>query len=118
MTTVLVVDDHETFRSFARALLATEGFEVVGESPDGASALAAATELRPELVLLDVQLPDLSGFEVSRRLVDAGVPSVVILVSSREASDYDGAIGESGARGFISKAELSGQALRALLEPP
>jgi DNA-binding NarL/FixJ family response regulator len=116
MTTVLIVDDHETFRSFARALLEGEGFDVIGEAGDGSSALSAAEELRPELVLLDVQLPDLSGFEVSRRLVDAGVPSVVILVSSREASDYDGAIGESGARGFISKAELSGEALRGLLE--
>ena len=113
--TVLIVDDHPSFRANARALLEAEGFEVVGEAEDGASALRAAAELAPELVLLDVQLPDLDGFEVATRLThDAGGPAVV-LVSSRDGSDFGPLVARSGARGFIPKAELSGAALAALL---
>jgi CheY-like chemotaxis protein len=111
---VLIVDDHPSFRASARALLEAEGFEVVGEAEDGASALRAVIELSPELVLLDVQLPDLDGFEVARRLTDGGGPAVV-LVSSRDGSDFGPLVERSGARGFIPKAELSGAALSALL---
>jgi two-component system response regulator EvgA len=114
--TVLIVDDHPTFRSFAKALLEEEGFEVVGESEDGASAVAAAQTLRPDVVLLDVQLPDFDGFEVAARLRVAGVPSSIVLVSSRDASDYGEDIVSSGAAGFVPKGELSGSAVRALLE--
>jgi DNA-binding NarL/FixJ family response regulator len=114
--TVLIVDDHPTFRSFARAMLEDEGFEVVGESEDGASAVAAAQALRPDVVLLDVQLPDFDGFEVAARLRVAGVPSSIVLVSSRDASDYGEDIASSGVAGFVAKGELSGSAVRALLE--
>ena len=113
--TVLIVDDHPTFRSFARELLQSEGFDVVGEAADGASALAAAGALRPEVVLLDVQLPDLSGFQVTERLRAEGVAAAVVLVSSRSASDYGDRIESSGASGFVPKAELSGDAVRSLL---
>jgi DNA-binding NarL/FixJ family response regulator len=65
---VLIVDDHDGFRSSARALLEAEGFDVVGEAGDAASALAAAARLRPEVVLLDIQLPGIDGFEVAARL--------------------------------------------------
>ena len=88
--TVLIVDDHPGFRSAARALLEADGFEVVGEAADGESGLAAAARLRPGLVVLDVQLPDLDGFEVARRLAHAGDPPVVVLVSSRDRSAYRG----------------------------
>jgi len=115
LPTVLIVDDHPTFRSFARDLLQSEGFDVVGEAEDGTSALAAAGELRPEVVLLDVQLPDLSGFEVSQKLKADGVEAVVVLVSSRSASDYGDLIETSGAAGFVPKAELSGDAVRSFL---
>jgi CheY-like chemotaxis protein len=114
--TVLIVDDHPSFRANARALLEAEGFQVVGEAEDGASALRAAAELEPELVLLDVQLPDLSGFEVARRLTNGGGGPVVVLVSSRDGADFGPLVERSGARGFIPKAELSGAALSALLE--
>lgn len=113
---VLIVDDHQTFRSFARELLESEGFEVVGESEDAASGIEAAASLRPDLVLLDVQLPDLTGFEVARRLAKQGVPMSVVLTSSRDASSYGDQVASSGAIGFIPKAELSGQAIRALLQ--
>jgi DNA-binding NarL/FixJ family response regulator len=113
--TVLIVDDHSTFRSFARELLEADGFRVVGESGDGASALEAARILRPDVVLLDVQLPDFNGFEVAGRLRAAGVQSSIVLVSSRDASDYGDDIASSGAAGFVPKGELSGSALRALL---
>jgi DNA-binding NarL/FixJ family response regulator len=112
---VLIVDDHPSFRANARALLEAEGFVVVGEAEDGASALRAAAELSPQLVLLDVQLPDLDGFEVAARLTNGGGPAVV-LVSSRDGSDFGPLVERSGARGFIPKAELSGAALLSLLE--
>ena len=88
---------------------------MVGEAADGARAIAAATELNPDLVLLDVQLPDIDGFEVSSRLVANGSAPVVILISSRDCEDYGSLAFRSGARGFIPKAELSGEALEALL---
>lgn len=111
--TVLIVDDHAEFRSVARALLEAEGFVVVGEADDGESALAAVERLGPELVLLDVQLPDLDGFAVADRL--AGSPAVV-LISSRSAGSYRRRLAGSSVRGFLSKSELSGAALAALLE--
>ncbi|MGZ4352974.1 MAG: response regulator [Gaiellaceae bacterium] len=113
---VLVVDDHPSFRRCARALLAEEGFEVVGEAEDGAAALDLAAELEPELVLLDIQLPDVDGFEVASRLLARDPGLAIVLVSSRERSDYGSLVEQSGARGFVSKAELSGAALERLLE--
>ena len=112
--TVVIVDDHPSFRSSARALLELEGFEIVGEAEDGASALEVAAALEPELVLLDVALPDTNGFEVAERL--AGGPSRVILTSSREQHDLGRRVRSSGALGFVSKDRLTGQALTALLE--
>lgn len=113
---VLVVDDHPSFRCCARALLTAEGFEVVGEAGDGASALALAAQCAPELVLLDVQLPDLDGFEVARRL-RAALPGLrVVLVSSRERCQYGSLIESSGAVGFVCKGDLSGPAIERLLE--
>ena len=109
--TLLIVDDHAEFRAFARTLLAAEGFEVTGEACDGESALEAAHRLRPDVILLDVQLPGIDGFEVARRLaLDDSAPCVV-LISSREAADYGARVAASTARGFIPKAELSGRAL-------
>jgi DNA-binding NarL/FixJ family response regulator len=113
---VLIVDDHAPFRASARKLLEAEGFEVVGEAADGASGLDAAAALAPQLVLLDVQLPDLDGFEVASRLTRSSNAPAVVLISSRDGSDFGPLVGRSGARGFVSKAELSGAALRALLQ--
>ena len=112
--TVVIADDHPSFRASARATLEADGFEVVGEAEDGAGAIAAARTLRPDVLLLDVQLPDIDGFAVCRALGASGAPAVV-LVSSREACDYGGLIDECGACGFIAKAELSGVALSDLL---
>jgi DNA-binding NarL/FixJ family response regulator len=113
--TVLVVDDHPSFRATARALLEAEGFSVVGEAADGAEALAKTEELHPDLVLLDIQLPDLDGFEITRRLQANGASPAIVLVSSRDAADYGDLISTCGARGFVPKGELTGAALRALL---
>jgi DNA-binding NarL/FixJ family response regulator len=112
----LIVDDHAGFRTQARSLLVAAGYEVVGEAEDGRSALVAAVELRPDVVLLDVQLPDIDGFEVARALHEEPAPPAIILVSSRDASDYGGRVARSPARGFVSKTELSARALATLLE--
>ena len=112
---VLIVDDHPSFRARARRLLEAEGFDVVGEAPDGRQAIAAAQRLKPDLVVLDVQLPDLDGFEVAARLAESGLDSVVVLTSSRSAADYAPLLTHSPARAFIPKAELSGAVLADLL---
>ena len=114
--TILIVDDHASFRSTARFLLESEGLAVVGEAATGAEAVQGVEELRPDAVLLDVQLPDFDGFEVAARLRANDSPPAIILVSSREASDYGSLIEESGATGFISKGQLSGAAVTALLQ--
>jgi DNA-binding NarL/FixJ family response regulator len=114
--TILIVDDHPSFRTTARALLAAEGFDVVGEAEDGASAIAAAERLRPELVLLDVQLPDMDGFAVAERLGRLnGAGPKIVLTSSRDAADFGSLVERSGAAAFVPKAELSGAALRSVL---
>jgi DNA-binding NarL/FixJ family response regulator len=112
---VLIVDDHRGFRATARRLLESEGYTVVGEAADGASALDAVRDLQPEIVLLDVQLPDLDGFAVASRLTGEGTRAAIVLVSSRDGDDYGSLASDSGARGFIAKSELSGAALEALL---
>lgn len=114
-SSVLIVDDHPGFRAAARRLLELEGYRVVGEAADGTSALLAARSLRPDVVLLDIQLPDLDGFEVAERLAqDAGAPWVV-LTSSRDPSDYGPALSRTVACGFVPKAELSGAGIADLL---
>lgn len=114
--TVLIVDDHPSFRTSARRVLEDGGFEVVGEAADGHAGLAAARELRPAVVLLDVQLPDLDGFEVALALAREDHPPAVVLTSSRDRAEFDGGmLMRAGARGFVPKSELSGAALAALL---
>ncbi len=114
--TVLVVDDHAGFRSRARLLLEVDGYRVVGEAADGATALAEADRLRPDVVLLDVQLPDVDGFDVAARITAADVAPAVVLTSSRDWSDSAELIMRSGARGFVPKDQLSGAAVAELLE--
>jgi DNA-binding NarL/FixJ family response regulator len=116
MNTILIVDDHPGFRLQARALLEADGLDVVGESEDGASGLAAARLLRPDLVLLDIGLPDVEGFEIARALAADGTPPFVVLTSSREASEYGPRLASSRVLGFIPKEELSGAAIRALMD--
>jgi DNA-binding NarL/FixJ family response regulator len=112
---VLIVDDHASFRDAARLLLEGAGFEVVGESEDAAGAVAATTRLRPAIVLLDIGLPDGDGFEVAERLARSDDPPVVILISSREVAWYRRRLADSPARGFIAKGELSAGAVEALV---
>jgi DNA-binding NarL/FixJ family response regulator len=117
MRTVLVVDDHPTFRATARALLEAEGFDVVGEAEDGVGALAEIARLRPEIVLLDVQLPDIDGFDVCERITAYAEHPTVIMTSSRDGSDFGPLVTTSGACGFVPKAELSGERVQELLGP-
>jgi DNA-binding NarL/FixJ family response regulator len=112
---VLIVDDHAEFRVLARAVLEGGGFEVVGEAVDGATTLAAVERTRPDVVLLDVQLPDQNGFDVARVLCDLVDPPTVVLISSRDAEDFGHRLARSGARGFIPKSRLSGAALVELV---
>lgn len=112
---VLIVDDHRSFRASARQLLEAEGFTVVGEAADGHQAIAAAQRLEPDLILLDVQLPDIDGFEVAAKVAALGLRSAVVLTSSRALREYGSLVAESPARGFIPKEELSGARLADLV---
>jgi CheY-like chemotaxis protein len=113
--TLVIVDDHPEFRSLASRLLTAGGFEVVEEAADGRAAITAARRHRPDVVLLDVQLPDIDGFEVAARLRDGEDQPVVVLISTRDRADYGPRVERCGAQGFIPKAELSAAALRSLL---
>ena len=112
--TILIVDDHDGFRAFARVMLEADGF-TVAEAATGAEATEAARIVRPGLVLLDIQLPDFDGFEVARRLAGQAGGPVIVLTSTREASDYGARITSSPAAGFLPKDQLSGVALRRFL---
>jgi DNA-binding NarL/FixJ family response regulator len=113
--TLMIVDDHRSFRDAARRVLENAGFEIVGEAPDGESALDAIRGLRPDVVLLDVQLPGIDGFEVASRLSGQADAPLIVMTSSREASHFGPLVENSGARGFIHKADLSGPAICAVL---
>ena len=114
-STILIVEDHPSFLAVARFVLETDGFVVVGVATDGASAVRETLRVSPEIVLLDVSLPDMDGFEVASQLRAAGASSRIVFTSSRDGSDFGSKITDSGGSGFIPKAELSGEVLRALV---
>lgn len=114
-TRVLIVDDHAEFRALARAVLERGGFQVVGEVADGGGASAAVEETRPDVVLLDVQLPDVNGFDVADELRARADPPIVVMTSSRDEADFGTRLARSGVRGFIPKSRLSGPALAELV---
>ncbi len=112
---VLIVDDHDDFRRSARRLLEVDGFVVVGEASLGAEVVDLTRALRPGIVLLDIQLPDIDGFEVAERLANLVDPPIVVLISSRDASAYRTRIAASPARAFIAKQDLSGAQLTSIV---
>ena len=114
-TRVLIIDDHAEFRGLARRVLEQGGFVVVGEASDGGATAAAVAVLRPDVVLLDVQLPDIDGFEVADALAAGAGSPIVVLTSSRDEADFGSRIARSPARGFIPKSRLSGAALEEVL---
>src|SRR4051794_8246612 len=114
-TTLMIVDDHRSFRDAARRVLERAGFEIVGEAADGESALEAIPAVRPDVVLLDVQLPGISGFEGASRLTKTGGAPLIVMSSSREAAHCGPMVEQSGSRGFVHKPDLSGSAISAVL---
>jgi DNA-binding NarL/FixJ family response regulator len=113
---ILIVDDHPSFRATVKTLLLADGFEVVGEAEDGHSAIEAIERLRPDLVLLDVQLPDMDGFAVAKELFRRiEIAPKIVLTSSHDESDFGPIVARCGAAAFVPKGELSGAALRAVL---
>jgi DNA-binding NarL/FixJ family response regulator len=111
--TVVIVDDHAGFRASARRLLEADGFDVVGEAADGRSGIAAVTALRPQIVLLDVRLPDMCGIDVASELAGTREAPAIVLTSSRDREDFGDSIESSGARGFVPKDVLSGPLVAA-----
>jgi CheY-like chemotaxis protein len=115
---VLIVDDNRAFRTAARHLLERGGFVVVAEAGDGGEGVRAAEDHTPDLALVDVQLPDLDGFEVAEQLRALKVAPEVILTSSLDGADFGTMVASSSALGFIPKDELSASTIEALLAPP
>jgi CheY-like chemotaxis protein len=114
---IVIVDDDPRFLATARSLLEAEGFDVVGEAANGLDGVAAVADLEPDLVLVDVNLPDIDGFEVVERLADRGrAPPPVVLTSIRSAADFGDLIETSGAQAFVTKAEISGEVLTKILD--
>jgi DNA-binding NarL/FixJ family response regulator len=113
--TVLIVDDHAEFRASASELLQAEGFDVVGVARDGSVAVELVLRLRPQIVLLDVQLPDADGFAVAERLAEEAPAPQVVLISGRDAAAYGRRLAAARVCGFIAKRDLSGAALAALV---
>ena len=110
---VLLVDDHESFRFEARAMLEAEGYEVVAEAGDAASALREAERITPEVVLLDVGLPDRSGLDIVAALRSVAPRVRVVIVSARPRTDFGERIAASGADAFVDKAALTPASLAA-----
>jgi DNA-binding NarL/FixJ family response regulator len=115
MASVLIVDDHAGFRTAARHMLDSEGFTVIGEAEDGGAALSAVRSLHPDMVLLDVVLPDGNGFDVAEVLSAEVANVTVVMISSRPASSYRSRLKRTKARGFIAKSDLSGERLRSVV---
>lgn len=113
---VLIIDDHPSFRRLATKLLEAGGFAVIGEAEDGRAGLAEARRLQPDIVMLDVLLPDTNGFAVAQALTEGAAAPVVILVSSRSASDIASALERSAVQGFIPKRELTAAAFAAVVD--
>jgi DNA-binding NarL/FixJ family response regulator len=112
---IVIVDDDPAFLTTVRVLLEAEGFDVAGEALSGRDGVTTVAELDPDLVLVDVNLPDIDGFEVVERLADGGRATPVVLTSIRSADDFGDLVEASRARGFITKAEISGEALAEFL---
>lgn len=113
--TLLIIDDHAAFRAGARALLEADGYEVVGEAGDARAGLDAARTLKPDVVLLDVRLPDMDGFQVVGCLAARGCAAAVVVTSSSDDPLYPERALNSGARGFVAKHDVCGAALDRLL---
>jgi DNA-binding NarL/FixJ family response regulator len=113
--TVLIVDDHAGFRLSARRILEVDGYEIAGEAEDGRSAIEAAERLRPDIVLLDVNLPDRDGFEIARELAGQPGAPAIVLTSSHDREDFGDSLQSSRAAGFVPKGELCGAAVAALV---
>jgi CheY-like chemotaxis protein len=114
MPLVLVVDDSTEFRASARLLFEAEGYEVA-EADCGENGVQRARALAPDLVLLDIRLPDIDGFEVAKQLRRLDPPPAVILVSTVNGHDFGRLVAASPVRGFIAKGKLSGPAIRELV---
>jgi DNA-binding NarL/FixJ family response regulator len=113
--TVLIVDDHATFRATARALLEADGYDVIGEAPDGNTGIEAVRALHPDVVLLDVRLPDVDGFDIAAIMTGNGHGPAVIVTSSSDDPLYPDRALHAGARGFVAKHDVCGASFDRLL---
>jgi DNA-binding NarL/FixJ family response regulator len=113
--TLLVVDDQAPFRFAAKAVLRRlDGFELTGEAGSGAEAIALVEELRPDLVLMDINMPGMNGIEAARQIVAAHPEVVVVLCSTYDVADLPPDVAASGASGYVSKERFGADVLRRL----
>ena len=114
---MLVVDDQAPFRIAARAVLRRLAeFELAGEASSGHEAIELVDELRPELVLMDINMPQMNGIEATRQILAAHPDTVVILCSTYDMRDLPSDAGSSGAAGYVNKEQLGADLLRRIWE--
>jgi CheY-like chemotaxis protein len=112
---VLVVDDQEVFRRVMSAVVEqTEGFVLVGCAGSGEESIVAAGVLRPDLILMDVNLPGIDGMEATRRLREDRTASTVVLLSTYDEDDWDGQARECGAVAYVAKSAFGPDRLTAV----
>jgi two-component system invasion response regulator UvrY len=112
---VLIVDDQAPFRRAARAVVtATDGFTVVGEAESGEAAVEMVAELRPGLVLMDINLPGINGIEATRRVTAAHPGTVVVLLSTYQAADLPGDSTSCGAAAYVHKEDFGPEVIRTV----
>jgi DNA-binding NarL/FixJ family response regulator len=112
---VLVVDDQAPFRLAARTVIRrTEGFELVGEAATGEEAVTMVADLRPALVLMDINMPGINGIEATRQIIAIAPETVVFLCSTYQLSDLPPDAITSGARAYVNKEDLGAESLRRM----
>jgi len=112
---ILIADDHPTIRETVRAILNDQpGFEVVGEAQDGEQAVSLAESLKPDVIVINVTMPKMSGFEAARRIRAHFSDCAIVILSSNKDRQFIAEARKAGANGYVEKSNADGQLIQAI----